>query len=189
MGIGMGLSRSHKVSGSPARKISTGALMPRGGPSPAKPQRKSCSPGSPKEMTPVRHSPSPGTLVEVYTRLSPGYAPKKKFRTVKRTDPAYNPPTGIKGDPDPFYFKIIRHKEHLGRTLVEVEYPGCTNYEGRKILLLDIPWEKVSTMTSLDPHFLDGRELHLLGRFEPSMEGWNLGCLCLYMGRGTPIYK
>lgn len=82
----------------------------------------------------------------------------------------------IPPNPDPSNWEILRY-EYIGNVLViEIKYPDCTNYEGRKILmynnvsLVDIVNQKV-----IDPHFCDNKRYkHPIARFEPTEEGWVL---------------
>lgn len=79
------------------------------------------------------------------------------------------------GNPDPGNFRILTHYV-LGRNLaVEILYPDCDNYEGRKILVfIDVPnVRKILKEKRIDPHFCrnDGR-YHPFARFEPTEAGW-----------------
>lgn len=65
----------------------------------------------------------------------------------------------------------------VGSALVaEVQYEGCTNYEGRKILV----YEKLSDgellqLRFLDPHFCDSAtHKSPVARLEPTQRGWRL---------------
>jgi len=78
-------------------------------------------------------------------------------------------------NPDPSRFLVLRTEE-CGRFLVAlVEYPNCTNYEGKKIMVFQDTDEAVlRTAKRLDPHFCDGDHLSPLARFEPTERGWRL---------------
>lgn len=73
-------------------------------------------------------------------------------------------------DPNPFMFNIIRVQDVSGTVWVsEIEYPNCTNYEGRKILVTSF---NPNSRFSLDPHFMEGGGL--IARFMPTEYGWQL---------------
>lgn len=78
------------------------------------------------------------------------------------------------GNPDPYHFHIIQHYEENNILLLKVRYPGCSNYEGEKILLMR---GTMSNFTKLDPHF--DKYSNLIARFVPNAEGWNLGLMVL----------
>ena len=78
------------------------------------------------------------------------------------------------GNPDPASFKIQRFLT-IGRyTAVQVRYPTCTNYQGQKILVYEVPREQLEGRKTLDPHFGDKGDLAPVARFEPTDKGWNL---------------
>lgn len=77
-------------------------------------------------------------------------------------------------NPDPKKFTIIKHEEVGEYLILEVKYDGCTNYEGKKILvyqgvkIIDL-WKQ----GSLDPHFSNNKQYHSpIARFRPDKEGW-----------------
>lgn len=81
-------------------------------------------------------------------------------------------------NPDPRSFKIIRTEELGNFTLVELQYIGCTNYEGRKIMLLaGIGSIGLLALDYIDPHFGEegSQPFQLLARFVPTNCGWVLG--------------
>jgi hypothetical protein len=88
------------------------------------------------------------------------------------TKPASRP---IAPDPDPFRFSIDAIHSEGAYTLLRMTYHGCTNYEGRKILLLRKTASEVMALKSLDPHFLDDGKNGLIARFVPTNEGWEMG--------------
>jgi hypothetical protein len=71
-------------------------------------------------------------------------------------------------NPDPSNFEIIGIWEDNGFTLLHVNYPGCTTYEGRKLLLYDKPHEYL-----VQQKILDFSKDHLcpIARFEPTSKG------------------
>lgn len=87
---------------------------------------------------------------------------------------------------DPFKFTILRTAHNGGLTLAEINYHGCTNYEGRKVLLLKRTLKELVASESLDPHFLDNHENGLLARYVPTEEGWEMGLQALFSNLQTP---
>lgn len=81
--------------------------------------------------------------------------------------PAVPPP-----NPDPQNFTVLRHYSIAGWTVVEVQYPDCTNYEGRKVLVYRARLVDVLALKIMDPHFCDDGHLAPFARFEPTARGW-----------------
>lgn len=80
-----------------------------------------------------------------------------------------------KGNPDPKNYMIHRSYKS-NNTVLDVEYPNCTNYEGRKILLV-IGTPNIYDLDTLDPHFSEEeRGFRLFARFEPTDRGWEIAC-------------
>lgn len=76
-------------------------------------------------------------------------------------------------NPDPAKFKIVQIKRYGRYVMVVADYQGCTNFEGRKVLIYrDFP--PVDSITTLDPHFSKDSVLSPLARFEPSCSGMRL---------------
>ncbi len=77
-------------------------------------------------------------------------------------------------NPDPRNF-IINKLERVNEfTILEVTYPNCVNFEGRKILVLKgMTKEQIKNLKTLDPHFGTGSNtLPIVARFRPTTEGW-----------------
>lgn len=73
-------------------------------------------------------------------------------------------------DPKNFTIKAVnlwQHKRSI--CVVEVNYPGCTTFEGNKILVYEAELKVFSNPSYLDPHFTETN--HLLARFPASNEG------------------
>lgn len=89
----------------------------------------------------------------------------------------YVPPSP---NPNPSRFSIIRMAEYgnarTTATVVEVQYPDATNYEGKKILVFKAPFAKIKKQKRLDPHFCDDGHLSPFARFEPTVDGWAAAC-------------
>jgi hypothetical protein len=77
-------------------------------------------------------------------------------------------------NPDPTNYKIIKYLENRGFLIVEIQYPDCTNYEGRKILLYKhCTMKDLLKQKSIDPHFSENTDYYSpIARFEPTAEGW-----------------
>jgi hypothetical protein len=63
--------------------------------------------------------------------------------------------------------------------LIDITYPDCTNYEGRKIMLYEnVTEDDLRKQKTLDPHFSSNKRFHSpIARFEPTKEGWEMGKL------------
>lgn len=81
-------------------------------------------------------------------------------------------------NPNPSDYKIVYSVEGYGHLAIEIKYNGCTNYEGKKLLVF-----KNTTLSNLqirnnckiDPHFSDNKNwISPIARFEPTREGWEL---------------
>jgi hypothetical protein len=83
-----------------------------------------------------------------------------------------NDPWPPPGNPIPTRFRVIRSQEVKGNLVVEIEYEGVKNYEGRKVLLYlgtDTAW--LGKQKSIDPHFSESGGP--FARFEPTHKGWD----------------
>lgn len=78
-------------------------------------------------------------------------------------------------NPNPYDFKVKSATVVNGHTIMLVNYPNCTTYNGDKLLLLRGIWP--ITMRKLDPHFFEG-EHPVIARFEPTLEGSKLAGIC-----------
>ena len=81
-------------------------------------------------------------------------------------------PIVLRPMPDPLRFEIVDVAHYDNAHVLHVYYPGCTNYEGVKILVLPGKYE---LRTSLDPHF-SKEEGSPIARFKPDETGWALAC-------------
>lgn len=75
-------------------------------------------------------------------------------------------------NPDPSRFTVVK-VEQIGSLFISlIEYPNCTNYEGKKLLVSKFdPREKAT----LDPHF--AKRSGLLARFVPTDLGWGMAVM------------
>ena len=79
-------------------------------------------------------------------------------------------------NPDPKNY-VIEKLQMIGDYLVvEITYPDCTNYEGRKILVYEnVTAKQLRKQKSIDPHFASNKRFHSpIARFEPTEYGWEL---------------
>lgn len=70
-------------------------------------------------------------------------------------------------NPDPEKFKIKRQKKIGHLYISEIEYIGCTTFEGLKILVTKFNPKK---RDRIDPHFDENGEV--MARFNPGVNGW-----------------
>jgi len=82
-----------------------------------------------------------------------------------------SPPPALP-NPDPRNFKFVSSLQ-IGQFLViEIEYPDCTNYEGRKVMVFHSTIQDLLRQGAIDPHFSDNAEkISPLARFEPTLRG------------------
>lgn len=95
--------------------------------------------------------------------------------------PAPHPISTHLPSPDPYHYKIGRHLSfpndsggnHL---LIEITYPDCTNYEGKKILVYrNVTVLELLKQVSIDPHFSNNDTKHSpIARFMTNKEGWQM---------------
>lgn len=73
-------------------------------------------------------------------------------------------------NPDPSRLLIVKSEQHGDYWVTLVNYLGCTNYEGMKILITtkEIP----CNCFYLDPHFTENSPYGLIARFVPTETGW-----------------
>jgi hypothetical protein len=79
-------------------------------------------------------------------------------------------------NPDPFNYVVEKVLPSDGFLILEVRYPDCTNYEGRKIMVYEnVTMEELEHQNSLDPHFSNNKKFHSpIARFEPTSRGWDM---------------
>lgn len=77
-------------------------------------------------------------------------------------------------NPDPKNFQVKRYAAVGDGLVVEVHYPDCTNYEGRKVLVYaGVKIGDLLRQGSIDPHFCEDSAYHSpIARFEPTEDGW-----------------
>jgi hypothetical protein len=72
-------------------------------------------------------------------------------------------------------FKVLEEEIVNGRSILLVQYDGCTTFNGKKLMLLKCLWSSVPH-DSLDPHFTEASII--LARFEPNLVGVMLARRC-----------
>jgi len=82
----------------------------------------------------------------------------------------------IPGNPNPLNYDILRSKQVGKNVVMEVLYPDCKNYEGRKILVFaNTTIRKITDQGILDPHFSENKKyISPFARFEPTNVGWKM---------------
>lgn len=80
----------------------------------------------------------------------------------------------LPGQPDPNNWHIVRSKQDHEFLIVEIKYPNCTTFEGRKILVYrNCTIAKLVAQTQIDPHFSQSSDYHSpIARFIPTASGW-----------------
>ena len=77
-------------------------------------------------------------------------------------------------NPNPRNYKIDSHVKVNGFLVMKVSYPGCTSFEGMKILVFPQKTTllKILAQKVIDPHFSDSKDfIHPVARFIPTAEG------------------
>jgi len=77
---------------------------------------------------------------------------------------------GIPGEPSDFATNGVYW------LVLKVKYPGCTNFEGIKILVYrDVTLKQLKEQKLIDPHFSDKIGWKSpIARFKPTKQGWEL---------------
>lgn len=84
---------------------------------------------------------------------------------------------GLPPAPNPARFIILKYFLDSPYAALLVHYTGCTNYEGKKLLILEGVFDagQVRNMRMLDPHFTDERHaIRVIARLEPTAHGMKL---------------
>jgi len=91
---------------------------------------------------------------------------------INRKHKAGSPPM-----PNPMRFTVLKYFLDAPYAALLVHYVGCTNYEGKKLLILEGVFgdEQVRSLRTLDPHFTDERHaIRVIARLEPTAHGMKL---------------
>lgn len=85
------------------------------------------------------------------------------------------PEEPLSPNPNPYKFEILDIFEKNNYTVVKVNYIGCTNFEGIKILVFEGNVKtEILKLNALDPHFMENGKFTLLARFRPDNKGWKV---------------
>lgn len=77
-------------------------------------------------------------------------------------------------NPNPNRWQINRHVICGDYIVVDIHYPDCINFEGKKILVFKCGWSQLAKQKLIDPHFSDKNDkLYPIARFQPTREGWD----------------
>lgn len=104
------------------------------------------------------------------------YLPEPIPDTGERPEPIINLPSIILPNPDPRNYEIVASQKIGEFLIVQVFYPDCTNYEGRKTLMFEgVTIDELVNQGSIDPHFAENKDFHSpVARFEPTPKGWEM---------------
>lgn len=76
-------------------------------------------------------------------------------------------------NPDPMRYTILQSEQVGKYCVLTIQYHGCLNYEGQKILVYEAWLEELKNQPALDPHFSENTEYYSpIARFEPTVTGW-----------------
>jgi len=95
-------------------------------------------------------------------------------------EPTYAPQAP---NPDPRNFNINEVCMIRGHTILRVNYPDATSYEGNKILFFrDTDYMHIKQQKTLDPHFSSNKNFYSpFARFEPTDAGWDAARALAYI--------
>lgn len=85
-------------------------------------------------------------------------------------------PNPFNPDPRKYLVERVEHKDTGQYLVLQVHYPNCKNYEGRKILVYNsLTLEELFNLDILDPHFSSEKpKWSPIARFVPTEAGWNM---------------
>lgn len=79
-----------------------------------------------------------------------------------------------RSNPNPYRYRILKSVQIGNYTVIKVNYPDATNFEGNKIAVYYTKTlHKLAISKYLDPHF-DPNGNGPIARFVPTEQGWNL---------------
>jgi hypothetical protein len=73
-------------------------------------------------------------------------------------------------NPDPANFRILKITVIEKYVIATVHYPGCTTFQGKKVLLFQTTKEELLLRKILDPHFVED-DSTLIARFRGNRSG------------------
>lgn len=82
-------------------------------------------------------------------------------------------------NPNPTNYQIIKSEQVGHALIVMIQYPDCTNYEGKKICVFRCTLEELMNQKAIDPHFSDNNDdqHYPYARLKPTKYGWELAFL------------
>lgn len=81
-------------------------------------------------------------------------------------------------NPKPNNYDIIRSIVINEYLVIEIKYPDCINFEGKKIMVYRCELKDLVKQKLIDPHFSESKKYYSpIARFEPTNEGWDNACL------------
>ena len=86
-------------------------------------------------------------------------------------DTSYTKLSDISPNPNKYIFEVKEWLNGDQYDVLIVTYPGCTTFEGDKIILVEKGFYYPG-MSELDPHFFEGGKI--IARFKPTPEGLQL---------------
>ena len=76
-------------------------------------------------------------------------------------------------NPNPYLFRVLLAITLQDFIVAEIQYIGCTNFEGKKILVFKgMTMAEFTEKLQIDPHFNEYSQL--VARFVPTIEGWDM---------------
>lgn len=77
-------------------------------------------------------------------------------------------------NPNPKNYEIVRYEQVNDHLAIEIRYPDCTNYEGRKVMVYrNVDLDQLRAQGAIDPHFANNPKfISPFARFEPTDKGW-----------------
>lgn len=86
-------------------------------------------------------------------------------------------PKQVAPNPDPHKFELKKLHFVGGGAVVMIHYPGCTNYEGNKVLAYRYEGDFKQCLFDgrIDPHFCE-KHISPIARFVPTEEGFEMAC-------------
>lgn len=131
--------------------------------------RRSSNSGIPGVAVGRRSYPS-GPWVDAYGNVVP--SPNASYSSPPPPAPVVKAPDG---NPNPNNWKLLQAKEIGSYLILEMQYPDCLNYEGKKILVFEgIKLIDLVNQKLIDPHFFPANKKFKspIARFEPTPRGW-----------------
>jgi hypothetical protein len=88
-------------------------------------------------------------------------------------------PEYVAPNPDPSKYTILQNSKYGDFLVIEIRYHGCTNFEGRKILVYyKTTVDDLIAQGSIDPHFCENEAFRSpMARFVPTEAGWVMACM------------